>query len=362
MLKCSGGLRLLVVCAAVFQTLTGSAFGDPFALTPAGVSDGFTVSNFLTISGPFVGPFNDSGVAILPNGDALINSENFTYVFRNVDGQTISSALFSYMNGTGYESGIAGAGGQVYGAGNTSLYGGSPNQFVQFNTQGLIDHGLSDVTVGAPGALAANPVNGHLIASTAAGLVDVDPLANGSLGSFRIITDDVPYHGAAAFSGLAVSADGRTVYGILYNQVLAYDIASGALLLNNYISGVGTELEGLAVITSTNSLNGDLVINSFGSSNPVRPPHQVYLYDPRTGDLSAIASTSDTLFGDASPDSSNGTLFLGHGDSIDRLSCGPDCSFDGRLPGSSAVPEPGTLWLLSTGVALMGALAWRRAA
>ena len=65
-----------------------------------------------------------------------------------------------------------------------------------------------------------NPITGHIEASSGAGLIDIDPLANGGLGSFRVI------NASGDGDGVSVSPDGKTVYSEQGN-IQGYDIATG---------------------------------------------------------------------------------------------------------------------------------------
>ena len=62
-----------------------------------------------------------------------------------------------------------------------------------------------------------------------------------------------------------------------------------------------------------------------------------------------------------SPDTNNGTLFLDYSDTVERLSCGPDCSIGGPPPPPpSGVPEPGTLALFGTALLALAFLLHRK--
>ena len=177
-----------------------------------------------------------------------------------------------------------------------------------------------------------NPVNGHVIASSNQGLVDINPVA----GTYRVIN-------AGVFpDGVSVSPDGLIAYVENGGAIQSYDIATGALL-NTYLTGHGPD--GTGVITGGN-FNGDVIVNNNDGT--------VGLLDPTTSSFTIIADGGSR--GDfVSPDLNNGTLFISQYEQVARLSCGPGCSIGGPPP---SVPEPATLALFGTGLGVL--LIYRR--
>src|SRR5215470_2229302 len=206
----------------------GLTFSNPasatLALTPSGIADGFTLSTFATMdpgnTGCCGGPF---GVAVSGSNVIVSNGlNNSISVFADVDGQTSTnglpptSALFNIPGaGTGTVA-MATVGGVAYGSNPTN------GRFAQYNTNGTRNHDLTGVpqTVflgmwGAP--------NGHIIATSSGGLIDIDPLANAGLGSSRVIN-------AGLFpDGVSVSPDGTTAYVENGGVIQAVNIATGVL-------------------------------------------------------------------------------------------------------------------------------------
>jgi len=73
------------------------------------------------------------------------------------------------------------------------------------------------------------------------------------------------------------------------------------------------------------------------------------LINPGTSAFTVIA-TGGTRGDYVSPDTNNGTLFLDYSDTVERLSCGSNCSIGGPPPPPPGTPEPNSLLLLGTGV------------
>ncbi len=323
--------------AIVLLALSGAASASSLNLTAAGVADGFTLSTFATLNPSNANTFNFGtfGIAVASNGDIVTsNSPNDTrYVFKDMDGQTVASALQMVTPSGSGTSAYATAGGQAY--------GGVSGQFVQFKSDGTVSHILTGVTAGTDLGMWGNPVNGHIIATSSAGLIDIDPKANGGTGSFRVI------NAGGNGDGVSVSPDGKIAY-VEQGQINGYDIATGKLV---YSSGfLFNSPDGTGVISSKNNLDGKIIVNTNAG--------QVDLLDPITNTSVAIAA-GGTRGDYVSPDTNNGTLFLDYSDTIERLSCGPNCNIGGG-PVPSAAPEPSTLTLLGLPLFTIGVGLLRR--
>jgi PEP-CTERM motif len=309
-------------CIAVALLVVVTPARAALMLTAAGTTDGFTLTTFVSGYNFEYGPLAQG---IAPNGNVITGSLLNTkiYVFNDVDGQTLASAVgsTSYTCTTGNcNFAMATAGGQVYGA---QAQGGVYEHFANDGSFSPIPNlqaaGLSD-NLGMWG----DPVNGDIIASSNKGLVEIDPVA----GTFRVIN-------ATLFpDGVSVSADGTIAYVENGGTVQSYSIATGALL---HTYSTGHSPDGTGVISGGN-FNGDVIVNDNDGT--------VGLLDPVTATFTIIAN-SGTRGDFVSPDLSNGTLFLSQEDQVARLSCGPGCSIGGPPPG---VPEPATFGLLGAGL------------
>ncbi|MDB5480711.1 MAG: proteinsorting protein [Caulobacteraceae bacterium] len=326
-------IRKAFISAATAITLLAavSPASAALTLTPIGVSDGFNLTTFV---GGYFGQYGPLAEGILPNGNVVTGSlsTDQIYVFKDVDNQTLASALIAtpYTFTTGNPNyAITTAGGQVYGA---QLQGGVYEMFHNDGSHTALTGPISSVTnfLGMWG----DPVNGHIISASNSGLIDIDPVT----GSFRVIN-------AGLFpDGVTVSPNGNTIYVENSGTIQSYDYTSGALI-NTY--NIGHSPDGTGVI-SGGKFNGDIIVNNNDGT--------VGLLNPSTSAFDIIAS-GGTRGDFVSPDRSNGTLFLSQYDQIARLACGPGCTI-----GGGGVPEPATWTMLILGLGALGVVSRRRRA
>ena len=312
---------MLATTAPAHATLT---------LTADGVNLGFTASTFVSGLPQIIteGPF---GLALTGNGNVLVSdvANGTRYVFADVDNQTPANALFtvpSSSSAQGYASGIGAA------------YGGNGFNFVRFNDDGTQASVLVPTVTPRLG-MAADPVTGHLIATSSQGLIDIDPVAN----TFRVILAGL---GSTA-DGVSLSPDGSVAYVGFYGtgRVIGYRVSDGVAVFNS--GNIGHFPDGTGVIVSSNSLNGKIIVNGEDGT--------VGLLDPNgpAGNFLLIAFNNGQRGDYVAADRSNGTLLLDYSTEVDRLSCGANCGIGSAPPPVTAVPEADTWTTLVAGLGIL---------
>lgn len=298
-------------------------------LTSAGTSDGFSLSTFYSNPSAYYGLL---GVTTTPGGSVIGAgyATSTLSLFNDVDGQTSASALKTVtVPGTVYE--VASVGGNVY-------YDNSGGSYYAVNPTTLAITPLSLTPATTPYlGLWANPVTGHLIASSYSGIVDINPLT----GTVHVITT-----AATGADGVTVSPDGTIAYVELNGHIYGYNIATGTQVAD-FTSDASHSPDGTGVING-GTFNGDIVVNNNDGT--------VGLIDVTTG-IDTIIASGGTRGDFVGPDLTNGTLFLASADATERLALA-GATIGGGPPPTTGVPEPVTLSIFGAGLA--GAVAMRR--
>jgi len=291
-------------------------------LTAEGIADGFTLSNFLSGGAGYT----FLGSANLPDGTLAVGgfASGQIFKFNDVDGQTLANSLLS-VSFPG-EIDLATAGGKAYAASrNLGLFEVGNNL------------SLTPVTINPPAlptqGLAGNPVNGHLVAVSSSGMIDIDP----TTGNSTFIAN--PSGGLA--DGVSVSSDGKTAYVAMFGgaAVLGFDIATGTQVFS--ATGLPGGPDGTAVIVG-GTFDGDIVVNNNDGS--------VGLIDKDTA-LETIIATGGTRGDFVGPDLKNGSLLLFEDSDVWRLAISGG-SIGGPPP---TTPDTGSsLSLLACGLGAIG--------
>ena len=306
-----------IAIAAFGMASTASAF--PLTLTAAGTGLGFTLSTVVSsLSGGTPNCCNVLGSAVNSAGQIIVNNagDGRNYLFANVDNQVGPGAAISSSQDFGFPTAMANAGGTVY-AGGGSLR--------KLNSNGSTAVTYNDITIFA--GMWTNTVNQHIIATGSfgggSGLIDID--VSGALPSVRLIN-------GAGSDGLTVSPDGTVVY----TNSAAYRISDGVQLASYFVSGA----DGMGVITSSNALNGDIIVSTTGG--------KLVLLDPLLGFAQTVIADFGGYGDFTSPDFTTGTLLVSSGDYLMRLGCGQGCGVGSAPP--PGVPEPSALFLAALGL------------
>jgi hypothetical protein len=292
------------------QTFTVGG-NDPggLTLTAQGLAAGFRLSTFVR-SVPHTGtvaPFGGVGPVALgfsPAGKVLVGEflDGYLNQFTDSDGQAYSAGIRLGNYGAGNATSVARDGTTMYmtGRANGGVVRLDPGTGV---TTPIVNFGVLNL----PLDIVVNPINHHLFVSTSSatnqGIVDIDPSVH--------YTTAPPTFLKQFADGLAMSADGNTLYGEISSHILGFNTTtlqkvfdSGAIL--NGTTALGAD--GIALGTGT--LTGKLFVNTNAGD--------VVEIDLATATQTLIASGGSR--GDfVKVDPFTGTLLLTQSDRVERL-------------------------------------------
>ncbi len=325
-----GKWRSTLLVAAVGVCAITTHANATLMLTAAGTNLGFSLSNFLSGGSDYT----FLGAANLPDGTLAVGgfSGGTIYKFSDVDGQTLANSLAS--TSFSGEIDMATAGGQAYAASRNLGFFHVANDL---SLTQIVTNPSATPSEGVYG----NPANGHLIANTSIGLIDLNP----TTGNDSVITNAIP----GTPDGVSVSPNGQVAYVAIFGgaAVNGYNIATGTLVFS--ATGLPGGPDGTAVI-SGGALDGFIVVNNNDGS--------VGVIDPSVGTETIIA-TGGTRGDFVSPDLNNGSLLAFEDDSVWRFTVAGGSIGGGPTP---SVPEPMSLALFGIGLAGIGYIKRRRSA
>lgn len=323
-----------IAAACVLTTFQALPAQAAMTLTATAQSQGYTLTTFasgMPSTGFCCGPL---GIEFPTSGGVLVAS--FTgpiYFFpTDTDNQTPANAIIGTTYPSNQPVDLTRSGGQIL------LANQGANRIDRLSDTGVFQSTLStSQTLFAPTGLAVNPITGHLYVSALGGtqgIYEVDPVT-GTTSLLRI----------GQFDGMTVSQDGRHLYAADFNAVQRFSTGvNGAPAFGlEQTYHLSDSVDGTALGT------GDLLGTFFANTNS----GNLYQVDITTGIGTLIASGGSR--GDfVQVDPNDGTLLITQTDSILRLRAPDGGGFE------TDVPEPASLLLFGSALAMLGASRRRR--
>jgi hypothetical protein len=329
--------------AVSFAAAMLSVFPSYGALTTtaAGTAAGFgavtsVVSGWTEQTTDSKGQVGPLGVVITSLGTMLVtDSTGNVYSFASdANGQVFvpGSATASYAKNDAV--GLANIGGTLYMTQNAL------DDLLRISNTGA---SLAVVTNAIPqhlNGLIVDPITNHLIVSgDGRGIFDVNP----TTGAFTTIQPGAA--GTAAYDGIALSADGTTLYAAdaTNNRVVSINLSTDAITS----LGAVTNPDGIAVGTGVRA--GNIYVNTNGTLTPSTPGQFIQI-SLAAGNAQTVIATGGSR-GDFVYVDPCGKILITQSDGL--VTFGGGCLF-------AAAPEPGTFALLGMALGLVGLVRRRR--
>jgi hypothetical protein len=319
---------ILKKAAAVFAAIAATCVLQSSAhagmvLTPAGITEGFTLSTFVNAV-PSNGAVGPVGIGFPGGGNVMVSgyANGQMRVFSDTDGQAFSAGALGSTYGGNDAAGLTNIGSTMY------LARQAANRVDIVSSAGVQLSTLSPVIVFATG-MAGNSTNGHFYVSRpgVASIMEIDPAAGGSVVTTFGNSSD----------GLTLSSDHKTLYATDFStspaHIVGWDTTS---YLKVFDSGaVPGGPDGVAI--GSGVLAGKLYVNT----NDGR------VIEINTGTLAQVVIAAGGSRGDlVNVDPYNDTVLLTQTDSVLRLAGPPGGGF-------GTTPVPAAVW---TGLAMLACL------
>jgi len=325
--------------------------GPQMTLTPAGVAAGFTLTTFATGFPQMAGQIGPLGIALAGSRVMVADGPGNVRLFpADTDGQVAGNSAPSVTPASSFgqlnANGLASLGGTLY------LAQQGLGRVIRLNANGtpVTDANAVVASIAHATGLVANPVSGHLFVSVGGGagqIWDVDPTTNAA----AVWSVSVPNA-----DGLAVSADGKTLYAAQDSDILGFDIASRTQVWDYNATASHTAIAAMdGIALGFGALAGMIYANTNDGT-----VWQISLSSGAATEIASGGTRGDFVAPDAS---GQGSLLLTQSDRIMRLAPfpaagggGPALSSLAVSPGAVTGGQPSTGTVTLTGTAPAGGI------
>lgn len=334
-------MRVAVFAVSLTGGFAAASSADAaLALNAFGSGAGFTLTT--TVGGwSYSSQFDYTLVSFAvptPNGNIIAPANGGpTYLFSDTDNQVLANNIGTAPLPSGPGFAMTTMNGQAYGSQSTGGY-------YKFNPNGTIASTIPVVGATSVYGLWGDAATNRLLSSaqltSGPAIISIDP----TNGNYQVVAN-INY----TADGLTTTPDGSIVYVANYSAdtVIGYSLQTstfGQTVFTTAYLGHGSD--GMGVLAGNCKYAGNIVVNNNDGT--------VGLIDTGTALETTIASGGNR--GDyASPDPTNGTLFLSQNDQVARLKAPTGCSI-GTVP----APEPSGGLAAGVGLAVLALLRSRR--